>query len=98
MTPYEQRKHEILLAAVAVAEREGWPNIRRDMVAAEVGCSTGLVNNYWDTMMSLSDAVMQYAVENRRFTIVASGLTAGHSAAKGAPARVKREALESVVG
>lgn len=94
----KERHDTILAAAIAIAERDGWGAITRDGVAKAAGVADGSVNHAFGTVEGLRDAVMTAAVERRIVSIVATGLVAGHSAARDAPDDLKREAALSTVG
>lgn len=79
------RNRAVLVAAVALAERFGYRTITRQQVAAEAQVAVGSVNNAFGTMDGLRDAVMAYAVQNERSSIVAQGLSDRHPAALNAP-------------
>lgn len=97
----DARRERVLTAAIAVAERVGWPNLTRDLVATEAGVAAGTVNNAMGvggTMRDLSDAVMAEAVERGVLAIVAQGIAAGHPVARAAPAGMRADAVALLVG
>ena len=66
-TPLEdQRRHEILDAAVAVVVERGFAAARVADVAAIAGTSTGTVHYYFPTKADLLDAALRYASDRAR--------------------------------
>lgn len=90
------RKQSILTAAVSLSKRHGYANIRRDQVAEVAGVSPALVSKYFATMEDLRRTVMIEAVRLEVAPIVAQGLVAGCSIAKGAPEKLRKEAIETL--
>jgi AcrR family transcriptional regulator len=70
----EQRTTDILAAALRVAERDGYTNLRRDAIAAEAGVTGGLVTIRLGSMTEIRRDVMRHAVKNCILRIVAEGL------------------------
>ena len=60
--PAHVRREQILQAAVALAARDGYPNIKRDEVAQRAGVAGGSVNLHFSTMTQLRRDVVRYAV------------------------------------
>lgn len=92
----QDRKKEILVAAVVIAEREGLQELRRDKVAKEANASDGLVSRYFNTMGQLKHAVVRYAVQNRILPVIAQGLAIKDSEALKASEELQKEALASL--
>lgn len=96
-TPYlsaEQRTNDILAAAVRVAERDGYSTLRRDAIAAEAGCTGGLVTIRLGTMDAVRRSVMRHAIRDRKLRIVAEGLAAKDRHALKAPPELREAAAE----
>ena len=89
----EARKDQILEAALKVAERDGYHMVRRETVAAHVGCSVGTVSRYFNTMNQLRKAVMRHAVHTVNLVVIGQGLTQRDSQAYKAPEDVQKAAL-----
>lgn len=70
----EDRKGQILAAAVKLAEGTNYTTITRDGVAGAAGVSMGLVTRYFGTMNQLRRAVMRAAVAEGNAVVVAQGL------------------------
>jgi len=94
----EIRKAEILTAAVEVASRYGYMNMRREDIAKLAGCATGSVNNYYGTMSQLRRAVMREAIHTNNYTVIAQGLAHKDRCALKAPPEVKQAVIESILG
>lgn len=93
----EKTQQRILAAAIKVAKRDGWIAMRRDDVATEADCATGLIHRYYGTMYQLRNVVMRHAVKEGVTSIVAEGLTVGDPTARQAPANVKKAAAQALV-
>jgi AcrR family transcriptional regulator len=87
------RKAVILDAACRAARLHGFGGFKREHVAAEARCSTGLVSTHWSGMKHLRRSVMRRAVAERDIQLVAQGLAAREPAALAAPVDLKRAAL-----
>lgn len=84
-------------AALVVAARDGYRQMRREAIALQAGCSTGLISNYFGTMPQLRRAVMRAAVTRGDRVVLAQGLAAGDPNADHAETRAKRDALEALL-
>lgn len=92
------RAIQILDAAVRLSEQIGYTNITRDKVAAEAGCSLGLITHYYSTMNILQRAVMSAAISRKNLNIIAQGLALGHPKAQRAPQELRIAAAASITG
>lgn len=92
----EQRKEQILTAALGMTRTHGYRGVTRDAVAQKAGVSAGMVNRYFGTMADLMEQVMREAVEQRLLPVVAQGLAHNNPVAMGAPAEVQAAAMASV--
>lgn len=72
--PKEQRRAELLAAALDLAETRGADRITHDHVAIAAGVARSLVIHYFGTATQLRRDVMRAAVKHRRVAIVARGL------------------------
>lgn len=93
----EARKDQILEAAVAVAERDGYTHVRREEVANHIGCSVGTVSRYFNTMNQLRKAVMRHAVHTINLQLIGQGLALRDSQALKASEEIKEQALNHVL-
>ncbi len=100
--PDHVRKTEILTAAIKLAETEGLSETTRDQIAALAGCSTGLVNLHFGTMLNLRRAIVGEAVRTKNLNVIAQALVAPDKKTRGlaqrAPEALRREALETLMG
>lgn len=97
--PPNDRKYEILTAALAVAARPGgWSKLTRDAVAREAQCADGLVSKYFGTMTAMRRTIMRSAVLTENLPIVAQGLAHGDPHAQKADPELKARALNTLAG
>lgn len=95
----DDRKEQILSAALKVAERPGgWTKLTRDAVAKEANCAEGLPSKYFGTMVDFRRAVMRAAIRAERLGVIAQGLAAGDKCAKKADPDLRARALQSLAG
>lgn len=78
-------KQRILDTAVLMAKQFGLRNLKRDSVAREAGCATGLVNAYFQTMDNLRTEVLRVAIAKRIAAIVLEGVALRHPLAANLP-------------
>lgn len=93
----KERKQQILDAAVAVAEVNGYQSMTRHAVATRAGVAPGLVSAYWGTMTQLRRAVMRRAIKLEKTVIIAQGLACGDDTARGAPPALKAQAAKTLM-
>ncbi len=97
--PPNDRKYEILTAALAVAARPGgWSKLTRAAVAKEAGCAEGLPSKYFGTMVSFRRAIMRAAIVAENLAVIAQGLAAGDKCAQKADPELKARALNTLAG
>ena len=89
----EDRKQEILQAALDEACAVGYSNIKREDVARRAACAEGLVSRYFNTMPQLKRAVMRAAVKAEVLQVIAQGIAANDNQAMKAPAHLRSKAL-----
>lgn len=92
------RSADILAAAIRLSRKHGYTNVSRDAIAAEAGCTNGLVTHYLGTMAVLRRRVMGEALRLRCPIIVAQGLVARDPRARKADEALLRAAGEWVSG
>ncbi len=90
----DQRKQEILDAAMSLAAEHGYRHIQRDLIADRAGCAAGLVNRYYHTMPLLRRALMGEAIRTGNLIIIAQGLVDGDPRARGLDEETKQEAMQ----
>lgn len=86
------RKKEILDAALVVARANGCNKATLQDVARQARCTHGLVLYYFSTAVQLRRAVMSEAIRIGDAALVAQGLAMGDSKAKRAPPDLKAAA------
>lgn len=84
----------ILDSAIALARMQGVQWITRDEVAAWAGCSAGLVNYHWKSILDLKRAVFTAAVDRQLLPLIAQGLADGNRACLDAPEWLRKKAAE----
>ena len=95
----DDRKQQILTAAIAVASRPGgWPKLTRDAVAKEAGCAEGLPSKYFGTMVAFRRSIMRAAIVGENLAVIAQGLAAGDKCAQKADPELKARALNTLAG
>ena len=95
----EDRKRQILTAAIRVAARPGgWAKLTRDAVAKEADCAEGLPSKYFGTMISFRRAIMREAIRLGDLSVIAQGLAAGDKCAQKVDESLKRIALATLAG
>jgi len=92
----DDRREQILRAAIAVASKGHYKHISRREIAEAAGTSGPLVKHYLGLMSELSDVLMTYAVENRQLWVLAQGIMAEDPIALAAPDELKDKAREVV--
>ena len=95
----DDRKQQILTAAIRVAARPGgWAKLTRDAVAKEAGCAEGLPSKYFGTMVAFRRAIMRAAIVAENLAVIAQGLAAGDKCAQKAAPELKARALNTLAG
>lgn len=95
----DDRKQQILTAAIKVAARPGgWARLTREAVAREAGCAEGLPSKYFGTMVNFKRAIMRAAIHDWNLSVIAQGLASGDKVAAKAEEALKRKALDTLAG
>lgn len=95
----DDRKAEILNAALKLAERPGgWSKLTRDLVAQTAGCADGLVSKYFGTMITFRRTIMRAAIKDNNLSILAQGLASNDPTARKIPPELKVKALHELAG
>jgi len=92
----QDRRAEILNAALRVATVRGYRHLTRSQVAADALCAESLISAYFGTMDKFRRTIMRAAVKDRRLKIIAQGLVSGDSHAKKASDELRAEAMASI--
>ena len=95
----DDRKNQILTAAIRVASRPGgWAKLTREAVAKEAACAEGLPSKYFGTMVNFRRTIMREAIRLGELNVIVQGLVAGDKCAQKAPPELKAAAVESLAG
>ena len=92
------RKAQILNAAVELSIREGWGTITREKVAEAAGISAGLVTKYFISVEQLRASVMRSAIDREILIILADGVALRDDIALSAPPKLRAQAILSCMG
>lgn len=92
----KERREQIVGAALARAERQGFHSITPTNIADEAKCAKSLVYHYFKTVPQLRRAVMRTAIHRRCLKVIAQGLATGDAQAQKAPYELRTAALASV--
>lgn len=88
----EQNAYQrIIDTAVDMAAVSGWRNLKRDNIAREAGCATGLVSTYFSNMDGLRTEVMRAAIARKVHSIMLEGLAHKHPLALALPPDVRMD-------
>lgn len=66
--------NKILNSALHIAERDGFINMKRELIAEHAKCSVGKVSNAYGTMVQLRRAVMRQAINQKVLSVIAEGI------------------------
>lgn len=88
----EQRKADILVASIKIAETHGYDRISRKQIADAAGVSEALVSHHFGTMPHFRRELMRYAVKRGNARIILQGLLAKDHQARKAPEALQAEA------
>ena len=96
-TPGDKRRQMIVEAAIYFAEGVGFQRVTSDIIATKLGCSDGLVRQYFPAP-ELQAAIIEEAVRVGNLLVVGQGLAARHPAALSAPLELRVRAADAMVG
>jgi AcrR family transcriptional regulator len=94
--PPDDRRGEVLAAALTVAREGFFATMTRTDVSTVAGCSPGLVTHYFNSMDELREAVMREAIERKELRVLVQGLATGCVIALEAPDALRVKALRSL--
>lgn len=95
---HENRRADLLLAAMQIARERGFSHVTRDGVANAAGVSTGLVSYHFTDANGLRDAVVDEAIARANVKLLGEALVAGNRRAMKASPDLKRAALVRIIG
>lgn len=91
----DERRAEILEAAVRVAARGHYMHTTRQQIADEIGVTGALVQHYFGTMKKLRRAVVRKAIKDENLIVIAQALLARDPhAVHGTPPALIKQARE----
>jgi AcrR family transcriptional regulator len=90
----EQRKQEILNAAIELSKEIGYSHITRDGVAERAGTSYALVSVYYGTIDNLKSEVLKEAIKQEILEIIGQGLARKDKQTARLPLKLKRKVLQ----
>lgn len=90
------RRAQILSAALALAEKQGYRNLTLQQIADAAGVSKGLPMVYFGTMTAIRRAIVREAVRTCNLKVVAQALVAADPHVKKADPDLKSKALAAV--
>ena len=89
-------KHDLLMVAIELAEKHGYREVTRDVIAGVSGASMGTVTNYLGTMQQLRRAIVRHAVRTENLSIVAQAVALRDPLVKKIDPDLKARALSSL--
>lgn len=96
--PRDDRRTQILDAALRAAERDGYMQVTREAIAEDAKCSPALVSLHLGTMPQMRRAIMGAAIARRNLRIIAQGLAHNDRRAMHAPEDIRRAAAALIAG
>lgn len=95
----DDRKEQILTAAISVAARPGgWSKLTREAVARAANCTDSLISLHFGTMTEFKRKVMRAAIKTNNLPVIGQGVAAGDKTAAKLPDEIKDAALKSLAG
>ena len=89
----KDRKEELLNAALALAEKQGYTNVSRASIASACGVSDALLSHYFGTMTEFRRTLMRYAIKQESVAVVLQGLADRNRYALKAPEALRQRAV-----
>lgn len=93
----EERKADILEAALRASHKHGFATVRLQDIATEAECGYGTVSLYFNTMTQMRRAVVRAAIKREDLSIIAQALGIGDATARRAPIELKEKAVQTLV-
>jgi AcrR family transcriptional regulator len=89
-----QRKKQLFEIAIEMAVKYGYRNLKRKMIAEQVGCSTALVSKYFLSIGHLRRDILNAAIRREVIPIIAEGIAAKEPRFKRIKPELKQKAIE----
>lgn len=93
----DDRKQEIMDAALALAREGHYLQVTREAVAERADCATGTVSRLYGTMAQFRRAIMSAAIARSDLRVIAQGITSSEPKALAVSATLKQKALSSIL-
>lgn len=93
----EDRKRQIVAAAVRLAAKKGFAGVTREAIADAAHVSVGLVSHYCGGMDGLRKAVVDEAIRTQNVKLLGQALLVQDPAARRAPPDLRRQAIASLL-
>lgn len=90
------RRNEILSAAICLADAHGYDKITRSQVAKLAQCAAASVSKYFGTMNQFRRTIIRHAIKNECLRIIAQGLINNDKHALKASEELKQRAIKSI--
>lgn len=89
-------KAEILNKAMQLANKQGYKNVTRDGLAAELGVATGTITFHIGNMRKLRRDMIERAIADKNIKVFTEALVDRHPLALAAPASLKALAAKAL--
>jgi AcrR family transcriptional regulator len=93
----EERKSQMIQAAFDIAIKDGFHKITRGGVAGRCSCATSLVTHYFGSTEALAEKVMEKALLEQVWPVVASGIVLDHPVTRSLSPELRQQALRKGV-
>jgi AcrR family transcriptional regulator len=94
----EERREQLLRAAIEEATAVGYQNITREGVAKRADVSKSLVSHYFDTVDLLRRLILSHAIEHEVLPIIAQAMAAQDKQVRLAEPALKQRAASYLAG
>lgn len=92
----EDRKAQILKAAMTCAEDSTYQRVTREAVAVVAGVSPSLISMHFGSAEDFRRAIIGEAIRTKHLKIIAQAIAADHPRARKAPPELRAEALATL--
>lgn len=91
--PHTTLRQKIFVVALELSRTRGLHHVCRGKIAANLGCSEGVINYHYKTMAALRTAVMKHAIEKEDLMLIAQGYVTRHPLVMKASEALLRRAM-----
>lgn len=92
--PSNDRKSQLLEAALKIAKKIGYTKVTREAIAKDADVSPALVSFYFGSTPNMKRDIMRHAVKQGIVEIIAQGLADKNPYAAKAPPELKKKAAQ----